>query len=158
MSRSITAAAMLGLALALAGCASSDSKRVGDAVATPLSDLNLVNAPIPELLQAAQRAPYEVPADRSCPALATLVHALDEALGPDIDAPPGAEAGLLEKSGDLAVDALQHGAAGLVPFRGWVRKLSGAERYSRQVAAAIAAGGVRRGFLKGLQQAGGCRS
>jgi hypothetical protein len=43
-----------------------------------------------------------------------------------------------------------------VPFRGWVRKLSGAERYSRQVAAAIAAGAARRAFLKGLAQGKGC--
>ena len=158
MHRSIPAAALLVLTLALAACASTDSGKVTAAATTPLSDLNLVNAPIPELLQAAQRAPYAVPADRGCPALAELVKALDEALGPDIDAPPGTEPGLLEKGGDLAVDALQRSAAGLVPFRSWVRKLTGAEQYSRQVAAAIAAGGVRRGFLKGLQQAGGCRA
>jgi hypothetical protein len=41
-------------------------------------------------------------------------------------------------------------------FRGWVRKLSGAERYSKQVAAAIAAGSIRRAFLKGLGQAAAC--
>jgi hypothetical protein len=150
-------AAVLALALSLAGCASTDSSKVTAAATTPLSDLNLVNAPIPELLQAAQRAPYAVPADRSCPALAAMVKVLDEALGPDIDAPPGAEPGLLEKGGDLAVEALGRSAAGLVPLRSWVRKLTGAEHYSRQVAAAITAGGVRRGFLKGQQQAGGCR-
>lgn len=138
----------------LAGCASSDNKVVS-AAATPLADLNLVSAPIPELLQAAQRAPYRMPADRACPALAAQVKALDEVLGPDIDV-PAAEAGLLERSGELAVDALQRSAAGLVPFRSWVRKLSGAEHYSKQVAAAITAGGVRRGFLKGLQRAADC--
>jgi hypothetical protein len=37
-----------------------------------------------------------------------------------------------------------------------VRKLSGAERYSREVAAAIAAGTIRRAFLKGMRQAAGC--
>jgi len=45
---------------------------------------------------------------------------------------------------------------GLVPFRGWVRKLSGAERYSKQVQAAIAAGAARRAFLKGLMAAKAC--
>lgn len=148
-----TLATLVAAAL-LAGCASSDNKVVG-AAQTPLSDLNLVNAPIPEVLQAAQRAPYKLPDDRACPALAAQVKALDEVLGPDIDV-SAAEAGLLDRSGDLAVDALQRSAAGLVPFRGWVRKLSGAERYSKQVAAAIVAGGVRRGFLKGLQRAAGC--
>lgn len=38
----------------------------------------------------------------------------------------------------------------MIPFRGWVRKLSGAERHSRKVEAAIAAGTVRRAFLKGV--------
>ena len=63
---------------------------------------------------------------------------------------------LLERGADAAGNALQRTAEGVVPFRGWVRKLSGAERYSRQVAAAIAAGTVRRAFFKGLGQAQGC--
>lgn len=44
----------------------------------------------------------------------------------------------------------------MIPFRGWVRKLTGAERYSRKVSAAIAAGAIRRAYLKGLGQAAGC--
>lgn len=146
------------VALLAAGCASTE-KQVTTAATTPLSDLNLVNAPIPEVLLAAQRAPYGVPEDRSCPALAGQVRALDEVLGPDLDAPATeANPGLIERGGNLVGGALQRSAEGLVPFRGWVRKLSGAERYSRQVAAAIAAGGVRRAFLKGLAHAGGCRA
>lgn len=47
-------------------------------------------------------------------------------------------------------------AEGIVPFRGWVRKLSGAERYAKEVAAAITAGTIRRAYLKGLGQAAGC--
>ena len=38
----------------------------------------------------------------------------------------------------------------LLPFRGWVRKLSGADRHRKAVEAAIKAGGVRRGYLKGM--------
>ena len=37
---------------------------------------------------------------------------------------------------DQAVGAVQRTAQDLIPFRGWVRKLSGAERYSKKVAAA----------------------
>jgi hypothetical protein len=44
----------------------------------------------------------------------------------------------------------------VIPFRGWVRKLDGAERHSKEVAAAIAAGSVRRAFLKGVGQTLGC--
>jgi hypothetical protein len=39
-----------------------------------------------------------------------------------------------------------------------VRKLDGAERHSKEVAAAIAAGSVRRAFLKGVGQALGCQA
>ena len=55
-----------------------------------------------------------------------------------------------------ANDDMRSAAEGVIPFRGWVRKLSGAERYSRDVAAAIAAGTIRRAYLKGIAQAGGC--
>ena len=48
-------------------------------------------------------------------------------------------------------------AGGIVPFRGWVRKLSGAERHARDVAAAIGAGAVRRAFLKGIAGQRGCK-
>ena len=45
----------------------------------------------------------------------------------------------------------------VVPFRTTgLRKLSGAERYSKQVQAAIVAGTVRRSFLKGIRFAQGC--
>ena len=47
-------------------------------------------------------------------------------------------------------------AEALIPLRNWVRKLSGAEQASRQVTRAIAAGIVRRAYLKGLGQAKGC--
>jgi hypothetical protein len=57
---------------------------------------------------------------------------------------------------DQAVGALQRTAEGLIPFRSWVRKLSGAEQHSREVSACIAAGSVRRAFLKGLAASQHC--
>lgn len=152
--------APLAAVLMLAACASAE-KDVGKAAVTPLNDLNLVQAPIPAPLQQAQKQPYALPADRRCEALAAEVRSLDEVLGPDLDAPAtAANPGLIERGGaalgDAAGGALRSAAEGVVPFRGWVRKLSGAERYSKDVAAAIAAGTVRRAFLKGLAQAGGC--
>jgi len=146
------------LALALAGCAASpDRSAVSTAATTPLGDLNLVHGNIPAVLVDAQKQPYRMPADVACAALATEVRSLDEVLGPDLDAPaaPG-NPGLLERSGDAAGSLLKNAAEGVVPFRSWVRKISGAERYSKDVAAAIAAGSVRRGFLKGLRSAKGC--
>ena len=134
---------------------------MSDAATAPLSDLNLVHASIPPVLGDAQKRPYVAPADHSCPALAAEVRALDEVLGPDLDAPASASnPGLIERGstavGDAAVGAVRGAAQGVVPFRGWVRKLTGAERYSKEVAAAIAAGTVRRAFLKGVAVTRGC--
>ena len=41
-------------------------------------------------------------------------------------------------------------------MRGWVRKLSGAERHDRLVQTAITSGHVRRAYLKGLGESRGC--
>lgn len=148
---------IIASALILTACASSSQDKVATAATTPLSDLNVVRADIPDVLRAAAAAPYAMPADASCAGLAAGIRALDDVLGPDLDSPPNPNSpGLLERGGDAATGALQRTAEGVVPFRGWVRKLSGAERYSRQVAAAITAGGVRRGFLKGLVLARAC--
>jgi hypothetical protein len=146
------------LCAVLAGCAAGSADRtgaaVGQAATTPLSDLNVVRAEIPPVLVAAQKAPYAVPGDKSCAAIGAEVQALDAALGADLDTPAThANPSLIERS---ASDALRRTAEGVIPFRGWVRKLSGAERYSREVAAAIAAGTIRRAYLKGLGGNAGC--
>jgi hypothetical protein len=139
------------------------STRLAQAATAPLNDLNLVRADIPPALAAARKAPYAPPADRHCKAIESEVQALDAVLGADLDTPPSADnPGLVERGGnalgDAAVGALRGAAEGVVPFRGWVRKLTGAERYSREVAAAIAAGTIRRAYLKGFGQSIGCSS
>jgi hypothetical protein len=151
----------LFLISALLACSTTDQNKVNTAVTTPLTDLNLVNAPVPEALVAAQRAPYAMPANSDCKALASEIKTLDEVLGADLDAPQSeANRSLLERGSDLtsaaAVGALQRTAEGVIPLRGWVRKLSGAEQYSTRVAAAITAGGIRRAFLKGMHASKGC--
>jgi len=151
----------------LAACSSpggarpaSGTQAVAGAATAPLADLNLVRSKIPPALLAAHAHPYATPATPGCEALAGEFTALDEALGPDLDAPAAAPAGWRERgqdaAGDAAVDALRNTAEGVLPFRGWVRKLTGAERHSHEVADALAAGSVRRAFLKGLGQAAGC--
>ncbi|HEX9390531.1 MAG TPA: hypothetical protein VF928_04385 [Usitatibacteraceae bacterium] len=137
--------------------------QVADAATSPLTDLNLVRADIPPVLAAAQKAPYQVPADQSCASLTVQVEAIDAALGADLDvASTDSNPGLIPRGQEAAtksaVGALRGAAEGLIPYRSWVRKLSGAERYSREVSAAIAAGIVRRSFLKGLGQAAGCQA
>jgi len=137
------------------------NSQITDAASVPFNDLNLVRADIPPVLVAAQKAPYAVPADRSCPALASDVRTLDAALGADLDTPATeSNPSLIDRGTNAVSDAAGHALKGaaesVIPFRGWVRKLSGAERYSKDVAAAIAAGTIRRAFLKGLGHAAGC--
>jgi len=137
--------------------------QITQAATTPFSDLNLVRADVPPVLTLAQKAPYAVPADRSCPALASEVRSLDAALGADLDTPATeSNPSLIDRGSnavsDAAGNALKGAAESVIPFRGWVRKLSGAERYSKDVAAAIAAGTIRRAFLKGLGLAAGCQT
>jgi hypothetical protein len=135
-----------------------DSTNVGDALASPLQDLNLVRVEIPPILLDAQRAPYATPAKPhswSCEALAQELALLDAALGPDLDAPvPVESTGLIDKGtqavGDAALGAVRGAAQGLLPFRVWLRKLSGAQKHESDVVAARAAGSLRRAFLKGV--------
>ena len=144
-----------------------------EAASTPLSDLNIVRAEIPATLMAAMKSPYARPANASCDGIAAEIRALDAVLGADLDTPvtpvnpnliPHSFDALFQQGTELAteaamgaaVGAVRGAASGIVPYRSWVRKLSGAERYSREVAAAIAAGGVRRSYLKGYGQASGC--
>jgi hypothetical protein len=154
------------LVVLLAACASSEPShdpvdRMAQATAAPLKDLNLVQDRIPPPLAAALQAPYARPADASCAGLTAEVKVLDELLGLDLDsATSAANPGMIERGvvaiGDATIGAVRGAAEGVVPLRSWVRKLSGAERHSQQIAAAVAAGVVRRSFLKGLGDAGGC--
>ncbi len=174
MSRPVSSAAIVAaLAVAaivpLAGCANSESASdrasgastaIQQAATTPLSDLNLVQDKIPSVLEAAVKAPYSLPPHRTCSEITSEVAALDAALGADLDTPPTiADPGLLERGGaveDATNGAIRSAGESVIPFRGWVRKLDGAERHSKDVAAAIAAGAVRRAYLKGVGQTLGC--
>jgi hypothetical protein len=142
---------------------SRTGSEIAQAAATPLSDLNLVNAPIPPVLLEAQRAPYAEPADGTCAGIEAQVIALDAVLGADLDVPPTpANPSLVERGaglvGQTATQQVRGAAESVVPFRSWIRRLTGAERYSREVAAAIAAGTVRRAYLKGMGMVRGCRA
>jgi hypothetical protein len=134
---------------------------MGQAMTAPLEDLNLTKDKIPLVLELTMAAPYEGPQDQTCEGLAAEIAPLTLALGPDLDVPPSkTNRGLLERSstfaGDAAVGAVRGATEGLIPLRGLVRKVSGAETHAKKVRAAIAAGAVRRAYLKGLGEAKGC--
>lgn len=160
---SVSTAAVVIAGMALCGCAGGKETRgsiqqqgtLAEAVTTPLADVNLKRARIPEVLIRAVANPYEPKGMGACRGIAREVALLDEALGPDADevAPPDTRSEM-ERTADTAhsaaVTVVREGVKSAVPFRGWVRQLSGAARQEKQVQQAINAGSVRRGYLKGV--------
>lgn len=143
---------------------SQDANRQGlaGAATAPLRDLNLIQTKIPPVLWEAMANPYIRPTPLKCSVILEAVSGLDDVLGADLDQPSKPNDGhLLEKgreaASDFALDSLAGAAQDLIPYRGWVRKLTGAERHDRLVRAAIIAGGVRRAYLKGLGDTRGCK-
>ena len=167
----ITLVIPLVLLLTVAGCATtgnapissekSTQDRFGNAIISPLNDLNIVQTTIPPVIQAALKNPYQIPDDNSCEALAEKIHQLDLALGDDLDAIAlQKEKTMAEKGGEFiqneAIGSVERTISGFIPFRSWIRKLTGAESHSQAVRNAIAAGIVHRAFLKGIGQQQGC--
>ncbi len=141
----------------------SDANRDGitGAMSAPLRDVNIVRTKIPRVLLEAMDDPYQRPDKTNCQTLIALVQPLDVALGEDIDrVPPAENEDLMDRgrkaAGGAALGAVASAAQDMIPMRGWVRKLTGAERHDRLVQSAIASGAVRRAYLKGLGEARGC--
>ena len=149
------AAAILALAGLLAGCATQApvSGDVSTSAQQPLRDLNLLRDTPAEVLTQARQSPYVPPADPACPAIAAELALLDAALGPDIDGQREPE------KDDLAAKLASDAVGDLIglPYRGLVRRVTGAERREREVRAQKLAGSIRRGFLKGWARGLGCR-
>jgi hypothetical protein len=155
--------AVVLVAATLGACSSSrtaDTRRGAvDAAQTPLRDLGLVREEVPILLRNLQY-PYSTATLASgCPAIAHEIRQLDEVLGPE-SFQPGPSRNIWDRSGDFAeeqtIDAFQNTAEDLIPFRSWVRRLSGASRAERDALRAFANGQQRRTFLRGYGASLGC--
>lgn len=143
------------LALALSACATrpQDRSPFEAAVTQPLRDARLSNDRIPAVLQEAVSAPYSTKGLVECGEIQAELVRLDEALGPDVDDPRKATG-----RGALLVGlAAQAAMSSLIPGLGLVRVLTGAEQHQLRINAAVFAGSVRRGFLKGLGATKGCQ-
>jgi hypothetical protein len=134
----------------------ANRENIQGAVAAPLRDLNVLRTKIPSVLLEAMADPYARPQDTRCPTLNRLVTPLNQALGADLDTTPTDEDDVLERGREAGLGAVASVASGAIPFRGWIRTLSGAEQHDRLVTAAITAGAVRRAYLKGLGESKGC--
>ncbi len=169
--RQIThAVAVISVSLILTGCNAGASARggaeqvgagLGDAVTAPLDDLNLRRQEIPTILLQAESNPYDLRNLNHCRTIAAEIARLDEALGPDTDAPPSQDGSYMsERAADAAagatLDAVRGAVTDFIPARSWVRRLSGADAHSKHVQSAIQAGLRRRSFLKGVGMQRNC--
>lgn len=142
------------LALAVVAVpAAAEERTAGSIVASPLTDINLKKKHIPPVLIAAQAHPYTLTGLTDCAKIGAAVKDLDAVLGRDVDAPAGPKESM---SRGLAMDAGQDTINSLIPGRFIIRRLSGAYDAQRKAVAAVYAGSVRRGFLKGIGASKGC--
>ncbi len=138
-----------------AGAQDSAFERTAESVARqPIKDIGLLREQAAPLLLAAQKAPYSLKGLQGCTQLAAAIAELDAVLGPDIDT--------LDSEGNtLASRLAQEGArsllASLIPFRGFVREVSGAADADRKLRVAVATGVARRAYLKGVAFGKGCK-
>jgi hypothetical protein len=130
-------------------------------VEQPFRDFGLVRSKIPSVLIEAIADPYARPAPATCEGIAAQMLRLNIALGPDLDEPVSTEhPGVLTRgegaAKTAALDAMRSEAQSYIPFDGFIRVLSGADRHDHLVMAAIQAGAIRRGYLKGLGEMRAC--
>lgn len=133
----------------------------GDAATQPLVDLNVRREQIPTVLLQAQANPYDRRNLSQCTTIRAEVLRLDEALGPDRDEPPAPDNPTLNEQAqdalaEAALDAIRDATTDFIPYRSWVRRLSGAQARSRAVQDAVEAGRLRRAYLKGLGMRANC--
>jgi len=128
----------------------------GDAFTSPLEDLNLKRKYIPDILEKAIKKPYDLTGLDRCEDIAREVSQLDALLGADFDEPPPPKdtSTITQKGGRMAnnaaVGAVRGAARSIIPFRGLVRQMTGAEAHEKELDTAIQAGKVRRAYLKGV--------
>jgi hypothetical protein len=126
------------------------------AASSPLRDVNVLRTKIPDVLLRAMADPYARPPKPNCASITAQILPLNGALGADLDELAVDEDDLMERGRESVLGVMAGAASSVIPFRGWVRQLSGAERHDKLVTAAITAGAVRRAYLKGLGETRGC--
>jgi hypothetical protein len=130
-------------------------------VEQPFRDFGLVRSKIPSVLIEAIADPYARPSPATCDGIIAQMIRLNIALGPDLDEPVSTEhPGVLTRgegaAKTAALDAMRSEAQSYIPFDGFIRVLSGADRHDHLVVEAIQAGAIRRAYLKGLGEVRTC--
>jgi hypothetical protein len=126
----------------------------GRIASQPVTDVGAKKTVVPPVLQRAIAAPYGSAGTASCAQIRSGLGQLNAVLGPDFAA--GASynedraSKIAEAGGKTIVNSI-------IPFRGLVREISGAAPAQRRLNAAIDAGYARRGYLRGMARAKGCK-
>lgn len=135
-----------------AGQAADTASRVA---AQPLRDLNIVRDGIPPEIKAIMEEPYSLKGLRGCADYAREIARITKVIGPDVDS---AEAKAAKgTSTEFMLKTAESTVIGLIPGRGIVRRVSGADAAQREAQAATLAGSLRRAFLKGRASGLNCR-
>jgi predicted AAA+ superfamily ATPase len=111
---------------------------------------------IPPKLLEIQEAPYSLAGLGRCAAIIREVEELDVVLGADVNEQVDKSRG--EKREETAGRVVGTIAGSVIPFRGLIGEITGANAERRRYALAVYAGTVRRGFLKGVGLERGCRA
>lgn len=147
------AMAALPLALAPATAQMKQDNSIERAATSPLRDARIKEDKIPEVLLLAVSAPYSSANTRSCAAIANEVNKLTAVLGADVDAPAKRKG----EAAEIAAAATRGVVSSFIPGLGLVRVITGADKAQRRAEAAVYAGAIRRGYLKGLGLSRGCK-
>lgn len=134
------------LLVAVPAVAQQQPDTIARAATQPLRDVRLREDKIPPILQKAVAAPYSLAGMTSCATIAAEVGRLTKALGADVDGP--ARNG--SQSSEIAAEAAGAAVDSVVPGLGLLKIVTGADKQQKRVQAAVYAGSVRRGFLKGV--------
>lgn len=111
---------------------------------------------VPAKLQAIQDDPYSLAGIDRCAAIIREITELDAVLGPDVN--ERADKSRAQKREETAGRVAGSVAGSIIPFRGLIGEVTGANAERRRYAEAVYAGTVRRGFLKGVGLERGCKA
>jgi hypothetical protein len=103
--------------------------------------LGLTGPEVPDMLKAIEANPYAQPTG-GCEGIADELIALNDVLGPDVDAP---------KKKDDPGKAVVSGVSSLIPYKGIVRLFTGAGKKEEELIQAAMAASARRGYLRGVE-------
>jgi hypothetical protein len=149
----VAAIAMLAVvpASAQTGQKQSNIQQAEQVATQPARDVGIEKTKTPPLLIEVSKNPYSASGTATCGQIASAISNLNAVIGPDYVTAAAPKKQSIAKAGGQAV------VNSLIPFRGLVREVSGAAPAERRYDAAVTAGFARRGFLRGLQRARGCR-